>query len=196
MVDSRQGSLAKPLSLLFLACRSALSSQQRRTLVCLFWSGNLHSPANPTAAHQAQAATAQTTLSPSHPVVPRVTILSTSSVRTMIHNNSSLQTSSHPQNSASHLLGLQGPQQTPAFVRGITYWKKIIHFGKKSLAKLPFHHSIPNPSTALLLYLSLLRQTTQMVKHPLSLHQMSYAIYCPIEVPSYTIASALLTMSL
>ena len=72
----------------------------------------------------------------------------------------------------------------------------LTSFGKKSLANMLFHHRIPIPSTALLLYLSLLRQTTQMVKHPLSLHQMSYAIYCPIEVPSYTIASALLTMSL
>ena len=39
---SRQGSLAKPLSLLFLTPRPALSSHQHRTLVCLFWSGNLH----------------------------------------------------------------------------------------------------------------------------------------------------------
>ena len=74
--------------------------------------------------------------------------------------------------------------------------EKIIHFSKKACANIPFYYSIPNPLTTLLLYLSLLRQTTQMVKHPLSLHQMSYAIYCPIEVPSYTIASALLTMSL
>ena len=74
--------------------------------------------------------------------------------------------------------------------------QKIIYLAKKSYANTLFHRSIPNPPTALLLYLSLLRQTTQMVKHPLSLHQMSYAIYCPIEVPSYTIASALLTMSL
>ena len=33
---SRQGSLAKPLSLLFLTPRLALSSHQHRTLVCLF----------------------------------------------------------------------------------------------------------------------------------------------------------------
>ena len=39
---SRQRSLAKPLSLLFLAPRPPLSSHQHRTLVCLFWSGNLH----------------------------------------------------------------------------------------------------------------------------------------------------------
>ena len=53
---SRQGSLAKPLPLLFLTPRPALSSHQHRTLVCLFWSGNLHcahSPANPTTACQA-----------------------------------------------------------------------------------------------------------------------------------------------
>ena len=52
---SRQGRLAKPLSLLFLTPRPALSSHQHRTLVCLFWSGNLHcahSPVNPTAARQ------------------------------------------------------------------------------------------------------------------------------------------------
>ena len=49
------GSLAKRLSLLFLTSRPALSFHQHRTLVCLFWSGNLncpHSPANPTAARQ------------------------------------------------------------------------------------------------------------------------------------------------
>ena len=48
---SGQGSFAKQLSLLFLTPRPALSSHQHRTLVCLFWSGNLHyahSPANPT----------------------------------------------------------------------------------------------------------------------------------------------------
>ena len=48
---SRQGSLAKPQSLLFLTPRPVLSSHQHRTLVCLLWSGNLHfapSPANPT----------------------------------------------------------------------------------------------------------------------------------------------------
>ena len=39
---SRQGSLAKPLSLLFLTPRPAISSHQHRTLVCLFWSENLH----------------------------------------------------------------------------------------------------------------------------------------------------------
>ena len=39
---SRQGCLAKPLSLLFLTPRPGLSSHQHRTLVCLFWSGNLH----------------------------------------------------------------------------------------------------------------------------------------------------------
>ena len=33
---SRQGSLAKPLSLLFLTSRLGLSSHQHRTLVCLF----------------------------------------------------------------------------------------------------------------------------------------------------------------
>ena len=52
---SRQGSLAKPLSLLFLTPRPALSSHQHRTLVSLFWSGNLqsaHLPANPTTVHQ------------------------------------------------------------------------------------------------------------------------------------------------
>ena len=50
MAGSRQGSLAKHLSLLFLTPCLALSSHQHRTLVCLFWSGNLHctnSPANP-----------------------------------------------------------------------------------------------------------------------------------------------------
>ena len=36
------------LGLLFLTSRSVLSSHQYRTLVCLFWSGNLHSPGNPT----------------------------------------------------------------------------------------------------------------------------------------------------
>ena len=52
---SRQESLAKPLSLLGLTPRPVLSSHQHRTLVCLFWSGNLHfahSPANPTSACQ------------------------------------------------------------------------------------------------------------------------------------------------
>ena len=41
MAGSRQRSLAKPLSLLFLNPRMTLSSHQHRTLVCLFWSGNL-----------------------------------------------------------------------------------------------------------------------------------------------------------
>ena len=36
MVGSRQGSWAKPLSLLFLTPRPVLSSHQHRTLVCLF----------------------------------------------------------------------------------------------------------------------------------------------------------------
>ena len=52
---SRQGSLAKPQSLLLLTPRPALSSHQHRTSVCLFWSGNLHcaySPVNPTAARK------------------------------------------------------------------------------------------------------------------------------------------------
>ena len=52
---SRQGSLAKPLSLLFQIPRPALSSHQHRTLVCLFWSGNLHwahSPRNTTTTRQ------------------------------------------------------------------------------------------------------------------------------------------------
>ena len=47
---------------------------------------------------------------------PRVTILSASSVKTLVtvkHSKAGLQTSNHPQNSASHLLGSQGPQQTP-----------------------------------------------------------------------------------
>ena len=47
---SRQGSLAKPLSQLFLTPMPALSSHQHRTLVCLFWSGNpnfAHWLANP-----------------------------------------------------------------------------------------------------------------------------------------------------
>ena len=39
-VGFRQGSLAKPLSLLFLTPRPTLSSH--RTLICLFWSQNLH----------------------------------------------------------------------------------------------------------------------------------------------------------
>ena len=54
-VGFRQGSLAKPLSLLFLTPRLALSSHQHRTLVCLLWSGNLHCahlPANLTTARQ------------------------------------------------------------------------------------------------------------------------------------------------
>ena len=51
---SKQGSLAKPLSLLFLTPRLALSSHQHKTLLCLF---DLeihfaHSPANPTFARQ------------------------------------------------------------------------------------------------------------------------------------------------
>ena len=52
---TRQGSFAKPLSLLFLTPRPALSFHQHRTLVCLFWSGKLHwalSPENPTTACQ------------------------------------------------------------------------------------------------------------------------------------------------
>ena len=54
---SRQGSLANPLSLLFLTPRPALSSHQHRILVCLFWSWNLHhseqsAPPNPIAACQ------------------------------------------------------------------------------------------------------------------------------------------------
>ena len=42
MAGSRQGSLAKPLPLLFLTPRPTLSSHQHSPLVCLFWSGNLH----------------------------------------------------------------------------------------------------------------------------------------------------------
>ena len=54
---SRQGILAKLLSILFLTPRLALSSYQHWTLICLFWSGNLHlhcahSAANPTTACQ------------------------------------------------------------------------------------------------------------------------------------------------
>ena len=55
MAGSRQGSLAKPLPLLFLTPRPTLSSHQHSPLVCLFWSGNLHcahSPANLTVARQ------------------------------------------------------------------------------------------------------------------------------------------------
>ena len=136
-VDSRQRSLAKPLSLLFLTCRPALSSQEHRTLVYLFWSWNLHyahSPANPTAACQAQAATAQTALSPSHPWVPPEWPYCQQALWGrwffLKHNNAGLPTSSHPQNSASCLLGLQSPKQTQAFVRGITYLKNIIHLVK------------------------------------------------------------------
>ena len=42
-------------------------------------------------------------------------MLSASSVLMLVHcEKAGLQTSSHPQNSAFHLLGLQGLQQTPA----------------------------------------------------------------------------------
>ena len=37
----------------------------------------------------------------------------TSTDQNVKHSKVDLQTSSHPQNSVSHLLGLQGPQQTP-----------------------------------------------------------------------------------
>ena len=40
--SSRQGNYIKSLSLLFLTPRRALSPHQHRTLVCLFWSRNLH----------------------------------------------------------------------------------------------------------------------------------------------------------
>ena len=53
--------------------------------------------------------TAQTTLSPTHsyPWVPPACWF------TVKLSKARLQTSSHPQNSASHLIGLQDPQQTP-----------------------------------------------------------------------------------
>ena len=41
MASSRKRRYAKPLSLLFLTPWLALSSHQLRTLVCLFWSGDL-----------------------------------------------------------------------------------------------------------------------------------------------------------
>ena len=43
---------------------------------------------------------------------PRVSMLMPSLVRTLVQRDT--QSSSHPQSLASHLLGLQGPQQTPA----------------------------------------------------------------------------------
>ena len=64
--------------------------------------------------------TAQIALSPtpSHPwVPPEWPYCQQAQCRrwfTVKHSKAGLQTSSHPQNSASHLLGLQGPQQTPA----------------------------------------------------------------------------------
>ena len=96
MVGSRQGSLAKPLSLLFLTPRPVLSSHQHRTLVCLFWSGNLHcahSPANPTTARQECFELLDVSNSPNYSFSnnlpslgsPRVTILLASSVRMLVH---------------------------------------------------------------------------------------------------------------
>ena len=45
---------------------------------------------------------------------------------TVKHSKADLLTSSHPQNSSSHLLGLQGPQQTPAYALILLY--KMIVF--------------------------------------------------------------------
>ena len=50
-------------------------------------------------------------------------------VRTLVHCVADLLTSSHPQMSASDLLGLQGPQQTPACNQGIL--KRIITLALK-----------------------------------------------------------------
>ena len=65
--------------------------------------------------------TAQITLylTPSHPWVPPEWPYCQQAQRrrwfTVKHIKAGLQTSSHPQNSASHLLGSQGPQQRPQF---------------------------------------------------------------------------------
>ena len=64
---------------------------------------------------------AQTTLlpTPSHPWVPPewpyCQQAQCEQCFTVKHSKAGLQNSSHSQNSASHLLGLQGPQQTPAY---------------------------------------------------------------------------------
>ena len=113
---------AKPLLLLFLTPRPALSSHQHGTLVCLFWSGNLYCTV---LTHQgitwllAKSAfscwmypTAQIVLSliPSHPwVPPEWPYCQQAQWRcwyTVKQCKVVLQTSSHPQNSASHLLVL------------------------------------------------------------------------------------------
>ena len=66
--------------------------------------------------------TAQITLSPtpSH----TVSKLSGDTRFTVKHSKAGLQTSSHPQNSASHLLELQGPQQIP-IIFDVTFFKYI-----------------------------------------------------------------------
>ena len=70
---------------------------------------------------------AQTTLSPtpSHPWVPPEWPYCQQAQCgcwfTVKHSKAGLQTSSHPQHSASHLLGLQGLQQTPACLFMYTY---------------------------------------------------------------------------
>ena len=95
IAGSRQGSLAKPLSLLFLTPRPALSSHQHRTLVCLLiWKSTLcfltsksHFCSQVCFELLDVSNSSNYSFSDTWPSLglPRVTILSASSMRTLVH---------------------------------------------------------------------------------------------------------------
>ena len=90
--------------LLFLTPRPAISSHQHRT----FWSGNLF--CSPRVLWAAGCIQAQNhSFSDTYIVIPGWSCCQ----QALKHNKAGIQTSSHPQNLAFHLFGLQGPQQTP-----------------------------------------------------------------------------------
>ena len=124
---SRQGSM----SLLSPTPPPVLSYHQHRTLVCLFWSGTLHYTV---LTHQRIPLLLAKRVLWAAWWIQQLKLLflwylsipgflqSDHTVRqaqcgrwfTVKHSKAGLQTSSHPQNSATHLLGLQGLQQTQA----------------------------------------------------------------------------------
>ena len=79
-------------------------------------------------------------------------MLSASSMLMLVHcEKAGLQTSSHPQNSASHLLGLQGLQQTSASKLRLL---NKIHFAGSWRATVNFLHLLHyvRPSKSLLIF--------------------------------------------
>ena len=118
-------------------------------LVCLLWSGNLQLFSLTSESHYASPRVLWAArciqqikllfLWHSHPWVPPdwpyCQKAQCGRWFTVKHSKAVEQTSSHPQNSASHLLGLQGPQQTPAQNKSFKVFFKHVTFleltGKK-----------------------------------------------------------------